>query len=119
MNHPPLTDQEAEALAAMVANRERLETLSDVALIREVLQSDVADDERVMELMRRVYPEWDSIDLDAHDDQPRTKNDHIMLRCPHCDQVYEAKIGNNLLVRDGLTITPLTVAPDVASEIEQ
>jgi hypothetical protein len=34
-------------------------------------------------------------------------NDSIMLRCPHCKEQYEARIGNNPLVKDGLTITPL------------
>ena len=46
-------------------------------------------------------------------------NNHIMLRCPHCDQLYEAVIGNNELVRDGLTITPLPIEIPIESEIEQ
>ena len=46
-------------------------------------------------------------------------NDHIMLRCPHCDQTYEAKIDHNPLVKDGLTITPLPVEIDVEDEREQ
>lgn len=48
------------------------------------------------------------------------ENDHIMLRCPHCDQSYEAKIENNPLVKDGLTIIPLPIEPDVeANDVEQ
>lgn len=48
-----------------------------------------------------------------------SKNNHIMLSCPHCNQNYVAKIGNNPLVRDGLTITPLPLSPDVEAEGEQ
>lgn len=46
-------------------------------------------------------------------------NDHIELQCPHCHQRYVAKIDNNPLVRDGLTITPLPLEPDLESESEQ
>lgn len=45
------------------------------------------------------------------------KNSHIMLRCPRCDQQYEAEIGNNPLVKDGLTITPLPIEIPIESEI--
>jgi hypothetical protein len=31
---------------------------------------------------------------------------HIMFRCPRCDQVYEAVIRDNPLVKDGLAIIP-------------
>jgi hypothetical protein len=44
---------------------------------------------------------------------------HIMLRCPHCERHYEAVVGNNPLVKDGLTITPLPIEIPVESEIEQ
>lgn len=49
----------------------------------------------------------------------QSKNDHIDLRCPHCHQVYTAKIGNNPLVRDGLTLTPLPLPVEVEVEGEQ
>lgn len=45
-------------------------------------------------------------------------NDHIMLRCPHCDRQYEAKIETNELVKDGLMITPVPVEIPVESETE-
>lgn len=35
-----------------------------------------------------------------------SRNDHVMLDCPNCQQTYEAVLGNNPLVRDGLTVTP-------------
>lgn len=47
-----------------------------------------------------------------------TPGRHIMLRCPHCDQLYEAKIDNNPLVKDGLMIEPLPVEIAVESELE-
>jgi DnaJ-class molecular chaperone len=47
------------------------------------------------------------------------ENRHIMLRCPHCNQEYEAEIGNNPLIRDGLFIKPLPIEIPVESEIEQ
>lgn len=53
-----LTDQEAKALIAMIDERQRLEKLSDFELIRETLNHDVADDERVLAMMRRLYPNW-------------------------------------------------------------
>ena len=46
-------------------------------------------------------------------------NNHIMLQCPHCEQTYEAEIGNNPLVRDGLTITPLPLPAEIEVEGEQ
>ena len=52
-------------------------------------------------------------------DEPTADQQHIMLRCPHCNQQYEAQIDNNPLVRDGLTITPLPVEPETESELEQ
>jgi hypothetical protein len=51
-----------------------------------------------------------------------TQDRHIMLRCPHCNQTYEAKIDNNPLIKNGLFITPLPVEPvelEVESETEQ
>lgn len=44
---------------------------------------------------------------------------HIMLRCPHCDQQYDAEIGNNPLAKNGLTITPVPIEVAVESETEQ
>jgi hypothetical protein len=32
---------------------------------------------------------------------------YMQLRCPHCEKTYEVEIGNNPLVRDGLTIRPI------------
>lgn len=46
-------------------------------------------------------------------------NNHIMIRCPHCDQRFEAEIGNNELVKDGITITPLPVDIPTATDTEQ
>jgi hypothetical protein len=46
-------------------------------------------------------------------------NDTITIRCPHCDQEFNAKIDNNPLVKDGLMITPIPVEPSVESETEQ
>lgn len=48
-----------------------------------------------------------------------TPGRHIMLRCPHCDQKYEAELGNNPLVKEGITITPVPIEIPVESEIEQ
>lgn len=44
---------------------------------------------------------------------------HVILRCPHCDQRYEAEISNNPLLKHGLTITPIPLLPDVETEVEQ
>lgn len=67
-----LTDKQAEALIAMIDEKHRLENLSDFELIREVLKDEVADDERVLEMMRRIYPKWeDEPDPPAMPERPR------------------------------------------------
>lgn len=43
---------------------------------------------------------------------------HIMLRCPHCDQQYEAKIVKNPLLR-GISIEPIPIETPIESETEQ
>lgn len=55
----------------------------------------------------------------AKDKGEFTIGHHIVLRCPHCGQKYEARLDNNPLVRDGLVIEPLPLPPDVESETEQ
>lgn len=54
-NAVPLTDQHAEAL---IEEKQRLEKLSDLELIAETISHEVADDERVLQLMQRLYPDW-------------------------------------------------------------
>jgi hypothetical protein len=44
---------------------------------------------------------------------------HIILRCPHCDEQYEAAIDDNPLVQHGLMIVPLPVPVEEPSELEQ
>lgn len=67
-----LTNKQAEALIAMIEEKQRLEKLSDFELIRETLNHDVADDERVLEMMRRIYPKWeDEPDPPAMPERPR------------------------------------------------
>jgi hypothetical protein len=46
-------------------------------------------------------------------------NDTITIRCPHCDQKFDCKIGNNELVKDGLMITPVPIEIPVEVETEQ
>ena len=66
--------------------------------------------------LRRVDDE-----VEEHDggEQSASKNNHIMLRCPHCAQTYEAVVGNNPLVKDGLTITPLPLSTELQVGGEQ
>jgi len=45
-----------------------------------------------------------------------TNNSHIMSRCPHCNQEYEAAVDNNPLVKNGLIINPLPVEIPVESD---
>lgn len=47
------------SLLADMHDRKRLEALSDFELIRETINHNVADDNRVLELMARVYPKWE------------------------------------------------------------
>lgn len=53
-------------------DRARLESLTDFELIRETIKSDVADDNRVLELMARIYPRWfDEPEPPAMPERPR------------------------------------------------
>jgi len=47
-----------DALLVDMEDRARLFGLSDLALIRETLNDAVADDNRVLEMMARIYPRW-------------------------------------------------------------
>jgi hypothetical protein len=51
-------EQLLRSLSADMVERSRLKTLSDFELIRETLKDDVADDNRVLEMMDRIYPQW-------------------------------------------------------------
>lgn len=61
-------------------------------------------------------------EIDMGDEKQKaeyTVGNHIMLRCPHCNEQYEAELGNNPLVKDGITITPVSIEPEVATDVEQ
>jgi len=53
-------------------DRARLSRLSDFELIRETLNDSVADDNRVLEMMERIYPRWfDEPEAPAMPERPR------------------------------------------------
>lgn len=69
----PLSDKEVAALVAMTEEKSRLESLSDFELIREMLSDEIADDERVIAMMSRIYPNWhDEPDPPAMPERPRS-----------------------------------------------
>ena len=53
-----LFEEALDNLSASLSESVRLSQLSDLDLIRECFRDDLADDERVLELMRRVKPDW-------------------------------------------------------------
>lgn len=59
-------------LMADMQDRRRLEALSDLELIREILPDSIADDNRVLELMGRACPKWeDEPDPPVMPERPR------------------------------------------------
>lgn len=69
----PLSDEALEVLIASFEEDARLQSLSDLELIRETLQDEVADDPRVNEMMGRIYPRWfDGPDMPELPDPPRS-----------------------------------------------
>jgi len=59
-----ISDEAAKAILDDMAESERLKGLSDIDLIRECLGSDAFEDLRVVELMNRVLPGRDEMDLE-------------------------------------------------------
>lgn len=55
---PAEHEQVLKNLIDDMEDRKRLEALSDFELIREVLNDSIADDNRVLALMDRIYPRW-------------------------------------------------------------
>src|SRR5688572_1962350 len=68
----PESEQLLNALMVDMEDRARLSRLSDFELIRETLNDSVADDNRVLEMMERLYPRWfDEPEAPAMPEHPR------------------------------------------------
>jgi urease gamma subunit len=57
MNINP-SQQTIEAIRSRIIEGVRLKKLSNMELIRELMQDDITDDPRVAELMDRLMPNW-------------------------------------------------------------
>jgi hypothetical protein len=55
---PPITDRELAAIRAMLAQRDRLRSLTNVELVGECLNSYPVSDDILEEMMTRLDPEW-------------------------------------------------------------
>jgi len=58
-----ISDEAAQSILSEIVESQRLRKLTDRELIKECLRSEIGDDLKVQELLNRVLPGWDEIEL--------------------------------------------------------